>query len=291
LQRIGIKSTPSHTYQCSFKLPAKAQVPTVSAARHVPRSVKPHRTGNFEQLKMELRISVDSGNCMINLRGYSKDFKGDTELNIKESEYDNMTVDDILSKLGRRWPILEPEGWFQGTEGTVPFNGKDRIVATGCTIDPEYTASYYLIFPLADKQQTAELAAAKAAVTERLAQRQQAAPSAPGGGPHGGISEGSIGVNVRIFYDSGSYNLQVTGAGGDFRADCDMNIRKDEYLSMTFGDLKKKLRRWPETSSNGKYHAPTGNVPFTDQDKLANIGLVASEDGRPMIHQFSWEIV
>jgi len=242
LQRIGIKSIPTQTYQCNFKIPAKAQAPTVSAARHVLRAVKPHRTGNFEQLKMELRIGVDSGNCMINLRGYSRDFKGDTELNIKESEYDRMTVDELLSKLGRRWPILEPEGWFQGVEGTVPFNGKDRIVAVGCTIDPEYTASYSLIFPLADEQHTADLAAAKEAVKERLAQRQQAAPTAPGA-PSGGIPEGSIGVNVRIFYDSGSYNLQLTGAGGDFRKDCDMNIKKDEYHSMTFGDLKKKLRR------------------------------------------------
>jgi len=93
------------------------------------------------------------------------------------------------------------------------------------------------------------------------------------------------------FFDSGFYNLQVTGASGDFRSDTDLNLKKDEYVSMTFGDLKKKLRRWPETTSTGKFHTQSGNVPFTDQDKLVAIGLTASADGHPTVHQFSWEIV
>jgi len=292
LQKIGIKSTPSQAYQCTFKLPPKITAASAVPVRYVPRAAKPHKTGTFEKLKMELRIFVDEGNCLINLRGQSREFKGDTELNIKVSEYDRMTIDELLSKLGRRWPTLEPEGWFQTAEDTIPFNGSDRLVTVGVATDLSRTVVYSLVFPVVEERTKDELAAAKAAVTERVAQaqalKQPNTTPAPSEGARGGIAEGSIGVNVRMFFDNGYYNLQVTGASGDFRSDTDLSLKKEEYLSMSFGDLKRKLRRWPETASTGKFHSQSGNVSFTDQDKLVALGLTASEDGRTTVHQFSW---
>jgi len=49
-------------------------------------------------------------------------------------------------------------------------------------------------------------------------------------------------------------------------------------------------KRWPETSSAGKFHTQTGNVNFSDNDKPFVIGMVAPSDGKPTIYQFSWEL-
>jgi len=311
LQRIGIRSVPPHTHHCTFKLPAKSPAPQTSASTSSstaastskistqPRAPKPHKTGTFEQLKMEFRIFLDEGNCLINLRGQSKDFKGDTELSMKKADYERMTVDELNSKLGRRWPALDNEGWFQTSDGPVPFNGTDRLISIGCIVDSSHTSSYHLVFPIGDHERpNPDLAAAKAAAAERAASSRAlnvgatvGGGSAGGGSARGGISEGSIGVNVRMFFDNGFYNLQLTGAGGDWKADTDVTVKKDDYASFTFGDLKKKLRRWPETTSSGKLHSPKGNFPFTDQDKLVSVGLTATDDGRPTVHQFTWDCV
>jgi hypothetical protein len=295
LQRLGIRPPPSSTYNLNFKIPVKTTV-TSNRPNTAQRPVKPHKTGQFDQLKLEVRVFLDDGDVVqLNLRGQARDWKGDMEIPLKSPDFNRLTIDELLSKLGKRWPILEPEGWLQSIEKTIAFNGNDKLTAIGITPNAEHTSSFILIFPISDEKPAVnqdysaakERAAAAAALKQ---QQQQTSGNVHSSGTNRGIQEGYIGVNVRMFYDEPSYYIQLHGIAGDIRVEADITLSKSAYESLTFGELKKKLRRWPETSSAGKFHSQSGNVNFTDSDKPFALGMVAPADGKPTIYQFSWEL-
>jgi len=224
---------------------------------------------------------------LVNLRGQSRDFKGDIELSVKAGEFNRYTIEDLLFKVGRKWPILEPEGWLQTTDKTVAFNGTDKLSALGITPDPDHTNSYFFVFPISDEKPSHQAEISKIPVKNPTTTSQSTTTT----NPNRGITEGTIGVNVRMFYDDPNYFIQLNGVAGDIRVESDISIKKSVYETLTFGELKRKLRRWPETASSGKFHSQTGNITFSDNDKPYALGMVATNDGKPTIHQFSWDLI
>jgi len=289
LQRLGIKPPPS-SYNLSFKIPSKTTTTVNIPATTPSRPIKPHKTGNFEQLKLDVRVFLDDGDVvLVNLRGQSREFKGDVEFAVKSADFNRIIIDELLSRLGKRWPTLEPEGWLQSVEKTIAFNGRDKLTALGIIPHPDHTNSYNLVFPLSDEQiQKLPTDTVKTAVKNPPSSTTSVNPQ--GTTPSRGITEGFLGVNVRMFYDDPYYNIQFTGVAGDIRVESDLSLKKNEYENLTFGELKRKLRRWPETNSAGKLHSQKGNIAFSDSDKLYVLGMTAPSDGKPVIHQFSWEL-
>jgi len=192
-----------------------------------------------------------------------------------------------MTKFPRRWPGLEPEGWIQTPEKEIAFNGHDKLTAIGIEPNPDHTNAYCLVFPVGEEKPHAEPLVSK---DRGLKQPSSGNIQNPNNPNRSGIAEGTIGVNVRIFYDEPHYNIQLNGIAGDIRVESDLSIRKAEYENLTFGELKKKLRRWPETSSAGTLHSRTGNITFSDSDKPFTLGMIVPEDGKPTIYQFSWEL-
>jgi len=286
LQRLGIKPPVPPAYNLSFKIPTKTTSVVHPQTSTQPRPIKPHKTGSFDQLKVDLRVFLDEGDLvLVNLRGQGRDWKGDIEFNVKSVEFNRFTIDDLISKTGKRWPILEPEGWLQTTEKTISFNGSDKLTAIGIIPNSEYTNSYSLVFPVSDEKHPTDTST----VSKTVVKNPTPAPP-QGTNPNRGISEGSLGVNVRLFYDEPYYNIQFTGVAGDIRVEADLSLKKSEYENLTFGELKRKLRRWPETASTGKFHTQTGNISYSDSDKPHALGMVATADGKPTIYQFSWDL-
>jgi len=287
LQRLGIKPPPS-SYNLSFKIPSKTTTTLVNPPASTPsRPIKPHKTGTFEQLKLDLRVFLDEGNVvLVNLRGQSREFKGDVEFSLKSADFNRLTIDELLPRLGKRWPILEPEGWLQSVEKTIAFNGRDKLTAIGIIPNPDHTNSYNMVFPVSDEKHPIDTNTVKTGVKNPAS----TSVNPQGTTPNRGITEGFLGVNVRMFYDDPYYNIQFNGVAGDIRVEADLSLKKNEYENLTFGELKRKLRRWPETNSAGKFHTQTGNIAFSDSDKPYVLGMTAPSDGKPIIHQFSWEL-
>jgi len=242
LQRLGIHP-PSQTYNLAFKIPTKTTVvqPTITITQ---RPVKPHKSGAFEQLKMDLRVFLDESNVVqVNCRGQSREFKGDTELTIKSVDFNRMTVDELLSKLGRKWPILEPEGWLQTTEKTTPIIGTDKLTAIGIIPNPDHTNSFSVVFPVSDEKHPPSDNIARPGIKNPSSGNIQPTTASKG------TSESTVGVNVRMFYDDPYYNIQLNGIfssgnamTGDVRVEADLTLKKSDYENITFGDLKKKIR-------------------------------------------------
>jgi len=239
LQRLGIKPPIPPTYNLSFKLPGKTTVSSSTTTQSRP--VKPHKTGSFEQLKLDLRVFLDEGDMVqVNLRGQSREFNGTTELTVKLSDFNRFNIDELLSKVGRKWPVLESEGWLQTPDKTSPFNGTDKLTSIGIIPDPDHTNSYSLVFPLSEEKHTSDHLAAK----DRVGAKKPSSGNIHAGEsqPNRGITEGFIGVNVRLFLDDPYYNIQLTGAAGDIRVESDFQIKKNEYENLSFGEMKKKIK-------------------------------------------------
>jgi len=154
------------------------------------------------------------------------------------------------------------------------FLGSSKISADlGIQSDPKRTVSHQLVLEVdlnASPRPSANATAAAAIAAHAL---KLSRPESTATQESGFIADEELGIEIRIFCDSGNHFASVNGKAKEFSQRAEMTLSDRDWQTLTWGQFKDRLLKFPGTYDGGEVLSPDGKKKFTNRDTLYGSGI------------------
>jgi len=210
----------------------------------------------------------------LTIKSEESHFKGECEFSVKDSDVAKMTMNKMLSKLNHKWPKFKGEGGqVILPSGRRNFFGKDRLSDANIKSDPTKTVSYQLVLEVDIGASPRTPTATSATVAQYAAKVEKQAIVQTATQESGFIAEDELGIEIRIFCDSGYHNVGVVGKAKEFSHRVELSYPDRDWNNLTWGQLKDRLSKFPGTYDGGEVLSQDGKKKFTNRDTLVSQGI------------------